>query len=204
MTDSSTPLPPAGWYPDPAGGAAPRWWNGKMWAAANVIPADATPLPSAAAPTSTPPVASPPVASPPAATPLAVSPPAIPPIATPSSTQFAAAPYSANAPAANYSYAAPVTAQNAAGNTNTWQIWLIVLLPLLSLFSIFLINTDALLAAPTDGTFEAELGMYSDPGYLSSRFLVGCCTLPAFRWRSLIAERSVRAVSTRHSIGHSS
>ena len=57
MNDASTPLPSAGWYRDPAGGAAPRWWNGTEWAAANTVPADATPLPTSAptanAPTAT-------------------------------------------------------------------------------------------------------------------------------------------------------
>ena len=33
----ATPPPgpvPAGWYPDPEGGAAPRWWDGSRWAPA--------------------------------------------------------------------------------------------------------------------------------------------------------------------------
>lgn len=42
MSDSnnSTPtLPPAGWYPDPQGDAAQRYWNGTQWAAADATPA---------------------------------------------------------------------------------------------------------------------------------------------------------------------
>lgn len=31
MTERSPDLPPAGWYPDPAGAAALRWWNGVTW-----------------------------------------------------------------------------------------------------------------------------------------------------------------------------
>ena len=31
MTDSNTPLPTPGWYPDPAGGPRTRWWNGSSW-----------------------------------------------------------------------------------------------------------------------------------------------------------------------------
>lgn len=31
MSPSPTDLPPAGWYPDPAGAAALRWWNGVTW-----------------------------------------------------------------------------------------------------------------------------------------------------------------------------
>lgn len=28
---TNTPLPPAGWYPDPQGGDGQRWWNGSGW-----------------------------------------------------------------------------------------------------------------------------------------------------------------------------
>jgi len=28
---SETPLPPFGWYPDPAGTAMLRWWDGDAW-----------------------------------------------------------------------------------------------------------------------------------------------------------------------------
>lgn len=31
MTDATTPTVPAGWYPDPAGSANLRWWNGVAW-----------------------------------------------------------------------------------------------------------------------------------------------------------------------------
>jgi uncharacterized RDD family membrane protein YckC len=27
----ATPLPPAGWYPDPSGQSQLRWWDGRMW-----------------------------------------------------------------------------------------------------------------------------------------------------------------------------
>jgi Domain of unknown function (DUF4333)/Protein of unknown function (DUF2510) len=46
VTEPAVPrdLPPAGWYPDPAGAAALRWWNGLTWS-------DAThPLPDYVAP----------------------------------------------------------------------------------------------------------------------------------------------------------
>lgn len=43
-------LPPAGWYPDPAGGAAPRWWDGSAWAAATPIAPQASYPPVIAAP----------------------------------------------------------------------------------------------------------------------------------------------------------
>jgi len=33
-TPSSSPLPPAGWYPDPVNGARIRYWDGSQWAAA--------------------------------------------------------------------------------------------------------------------------------------------------------------------------
>ena len=31
MSERTPDLPPAGWYPDPAGAAALRWWNGVTW-----------------------------------------------------------------------------------------------------------------------------------------------------------------------------
>jgi hypothetical protein len=31
MTDSTSNLPPAGWYPDPAGSGRTRWWDGRAW-----------------------------------------------------------------------------------------------------------------------------------------------------------------------------
>ena len=37
MTDP-TPLPPAGWYPDPAGSGGTRWWNGSSWSEGTTAP----------------------------------------------------------------------------------------------------------------------------------------------------------------------
>jgi len=31
VTDSPPPVPPAGWYPDPGGGPAQRYWDGARW-----------------------------------------------------------------------------------------------------------------------------------------------------------------------------
>jgi hypothetical protein len=56
MTDSNSPLPPAGWYPDPAGSNRTRWWNGFGWSdtygepAPTAAPAPFTPPEPAAAP----------------------------------------------------------------------------------------------------------------------------------------------------------
>lgn len=37
--NSAPVLPPAGWYPDPQGGGAQRYWDGAQWAAADATPA---------------------------------------------------------------------------------------------------------------------------------------------------------------------
>ncbi|MBH0083119.1 hypothetical protein [Salinibacterium sp. SWN167] len=175
MNDASTPLPPAGWYRDPAGGAAPRWWSGTAWAAANTVPADATPLPTpapaAAAPATPPAAPTPPVAPAapaPAAAPAAAN--SVPPI-TPASPAAVTAPAatpvaapSAVNPAANYTYAAPSDVSDT--GTNTWQIWVFVLLPLISLPGLFAIDLDALVPRPTDTPTDAQLRLLVDPGYL--------------------------------------
>jgi hypothetical protein len=31
VTESAPPTPPAGWYPDPAGGSNQRYWDGECW-----------------------------------------------------------------------------------------------------------------------------------------------------------------------------
>lgn len=31
VTESAPPTPPAGWYPDPAGGSSQRYWDGQRW-----------------------------------------------------------------------------------------------------------------------------------------------------------------------------
>ena len=60
MTDANSSPPPAGWYPDPAGSARTRWWNGFGWSdtygepAAAAQSAPATPAPYVAPGTSAP------------------------------------------------------------------------------------------------------------------------------------------------------
>jgi Protein of unknown function (DUF2510) len=55
VTDPSA-TPPAAWYPDPAGSAKQRWWDGSQWTdhfhdpALEVYGAVATPMPSASTP----------------------------------------------------------------------------------------------------------------------------------------------------------
>ncbi|MEL0626509.1 hypothetical protein V6245_06070 [Salinibacterium amurskyense] len=154
MTDASNPLPAAGWYRDPAGGAAPRWWNGTAWAAANTVPADATPLPTPAPAPVTPPAASanpvPPIAP-------------ISPVAPSASVAPAATTLGAGS-APSYSYAAPSDLSDT--GTNTWQIWLLVLLPLLQIPGIVAIDTSAYVPRLTDGPADAQLRLMLDPGYL--------------------------------------
>lgn len=49
MSDQSSSAPP-GWYPDPEGGAAPRYWDGTQWAAPSAPSAPQQAAPVAAAP----------------------------------------------------------------------------------------------------------------------------------------------------------
>lgn len=157
MTDSSIPLPPAGWYRDPAGGAAPRWWNGSTWAEPNTVPADATPLPTAA--------------STPAATPTP-STPSVPPVApltpvsmaAPASSATPSTPNAGSGAAQGYGYAAPTAATTA--ETNTWQIWALALLPLFTIPFLFTIDISVFFPAPGEDPLSAQLRQYTDPGYL--------------------------------------
>ncbi|MBH0109192.1 hypothetical protein I6E81_03330 [Salinibacterium sp. NG22] len=170
MNDASTPLPPAGWYRDPAGGAAPRWWSGTAWAAANTVPEEATPLPTpapaaaAAAATSSAQSGAVPAATPPAAATKSVPPitPVSPAATTPAAATVGAPPV-VN-PAANYTYAAPSDISDT--GTNTWQMWVFVFLPLISLPGLFAIDLDALVPRPTDTPTDAQLRLLVDPGYL--------------------------------------
>lgn len=51
VSDSTPRLPPAGWYPDPAGGPNRRWWDGTHWTERMETPAATTdPVPAAAYP----------------------------------------------------------------------------------------------------------------------------------------------------------
>jgi hypothetical protein len=49
--------PPAGWYPDPAGGPNPRWWDGRQWAAEAAPAVQQAAFPSAGYAGATPPYA---------------------------------------------------------------------------------------------------------------------------------------------------
>lgn len=46
---NDAPLPPAGWYPDPEGGAGARYWNGTSWTAHVQEAPPAAPAPAYAA-----------------------------------------------------------------------------------------------------------------------------------------------------------
>ncbi|MEV8253677.1 DUF2510 domain-containing protein [Rhodoglobus sp. NPDC076762] len=167
MTDSSTPLPPAGWYRDPAGGAAPRWWNGTAWAAANTVPADATPLPTAPAPSAAAPATPAAAGSQPTTTGSAI-PPVTPAVSSSAATQMpasSAARTSYEQPAA-YTTATSNSADTATNNTHTWQIWAIVLLPLLTIPGLLMIDAAALLPEPGDNEISSQLRLFTDPGYL--------------------------------------
>jgi hypothetical protein len=53
MSNSSTPTVPAGWYPDPAGSARSRWWDGAQWTEHFYDPATGVPVAQLTAPEGT-------------------------------------------------------------------------------------------------------------------------------------------------------
>ncbi|WP_219948174.1 DUF2510 domain-containing protein [Salinibacterium sp. M195] len=128
MSDSTTPLPSAGWYADPAGGPTPRWWDGTAWAA----PEGASPS-SSSTPTSSP-----------------------------------------------------------AASTNTWQIFVLAAMPILSIIGLFFLDVSAFFPSYGEGALEAQLRIYTDPGYLAimvTGWLVFLASIPLsiFDRKTLIA-----------------
>ena len=53
MSNSSTPSVAAGWYPDPAGSARSRWWDGTQWTEHYYDPATGVPVAQLKAPEGT-------------------------------------------------------------------------------------------------------------------------------------------------------
>ena len=53
MSNSSTPTAAAGWYPDPAGSARSRWWDGTQWTEHYYDPATGVPVAQLKAPEGT-------------------------------------------------------------------------------------------------------------------------------------------------------
>ena len=45
----TSPLPPAGWYPNPDNAAELRWWDGKAWSAHTAAPGTVTQAPATTA-----------------------------------------------------------------------------------------------------------------------------------------------------------
>lgn len=154
MSDVDTNAPRAGWYPDPAGSAQQRWWNGTSWTdALRDAPSEAPAAP-------TPQVTAPPVAPVAPAPPVAPTPPVAPSAPAAYAPAYGEMRPGAAAPAPAYGapgYHEPGTRQHYAAappiqpgasaqqrtpglNTNTPWIWLIIGLSFLSIFTIFLID----------------------------------------------------------------
>lgn len=198
MSDSTTPDIPAGWYPDPAGGPRPRWWDGTAWTEhyadlptqAPAAPVAPEPVIPAAAPV-------PPVAHVAPVTPVAPSVPEAP--ATSGFTAYPSSYPATTSPVADYPAAAPYSADAdslsapADAPTNTPWIWIMIFLPLLGLLPLVLFDWasyfESAMAAP-GGSLEAELALYTSPvmiGSILGGFAVTAVSiLFAFLdWRSL-------------------
>ena len=122
MSDSTSSLPIAGWYPDPENAEGERWWNGASWSdhrrPKTVTPP--APAPTAAGPLASPPPAAgevPPIPVPPvvaasvdAATPAVVPPvtaPAVAPAVDPVNPYAVPNPYAAPTPYSAPAYGTP-------------------------------------------------------------------------------------------------
>jgi len=131
MTDSNTPLPTPGWYPDPAGGPHTRWWNGSSWS-------DSYGEPAAAAAQAAEPAAA--VSGTPWASPSAGQPTA-PAAGYPGAPAYPAASGNTNAPAyagapaytGSPAYGSPEPLRAPEGTSpNTPFIWPLALLPVVA------------------------------------------------------------------------
>jgi hypothetical protein len=150
MTNENSPLPPAGWHPDPAGSGRSRWWDGSVWTDHY---SDAPVAPSVVAPV-VPPVV-PPVEAPPAYGERIPAVPVDAPAATAAPAYGTGSAYS-TAPAygstANTGGGAVLKAPEGTNPITPW-IWIIALLPIIDIISSFVysstVDVDALLDPST-------------------------------------------------------
>jgi hypothetical protein len=106
MSDSQTPLPPAGWYADPENPAGERWWNGVAWGEERRAKDAVPPIPPA--PVAAEPIVVPAAAEAPVTAVSAESVAATPTVAEPAVAEPAAAEWVAAAPVVAAPAAAPV------------------------------------------------------------------------------------------------
>ncbi|MEO8907543.1 MAG: DUF2510 domain-containing protein [Microbacteriaceae bacterium] len=172
MTDVNGNNPAPGWYPDPAGSAQQRWWDGTGWTGylqspqpvvPPVQPAQAGALPQHSA------------------------------YSSPYTSAYADA-----APIAQpYATVMPIVQPDLGPNPKIYTpfIWVIVLLPLLSTIALaaFDLNKYADLSASTTGSSSATMAMFGDPLYLLTGFL-GWAIYGITVWLAYLDWRALRRI----------